>query len=139
MMRIGLGSALTMSETLSNWSCTINPLCTSLPYPTDASGNVIAPATATSLTSSDVSACTQAAGGDPTLTSNCLANMQANVNALAASDPTGAADYNCANGSASATCLLGLTDPNGNPTGTSWLLMLALGVGAFVLLEGAKR
>ena len=52
----------------------------------------------TTVTAADKAGLLQAAGGNPILAANAQQQMQANINALATSDPQGAADNNCLDG-----------------------------------------
>ncbi len=82
----------------------------------------------TTLTTADQQALLQASGGNPVLAAQAAQQMQANLVALAKSDPQGAADYNCSQGQL--TNCFTFSDPANPPGGTDWLIANQLnGVG----------
>jgi hypothetical protein len=75
-------------------------------------------------------------GGTQLNQAACLAANAQAASEVAASDPSGQAAYNCSQGSSAFLCYLGVTDANGNVSGSGLLVLLALGFGAIFVVEG---
>ena len=75
-------------------------------------------------------------GGGPLLDqSSCLAAQAQTAAQVRASDPAGAAAYDCLNSPSPALCTLGLNDINGNITIPTWAWITGAGILAVTFLR----
>lgn len=137
-MRVGLGlvcnpPGIAPSDPLFSWAAFLDPLCT----PATTANSITSISRTSPVSPMNPNVCY--GGGSQLDQAACLAANAQGANEVAASDPAGAAAYDCSQSSSTFLCYLGVVDANGNATSSGLLGLLALGIGGLFLLETVKR